>query len=201
MKNVFKVNVQDSAEQPNLDIILKAKKGDLGAFDRLVRRYQSFVFSLAVRFLCDDDEAQDIVQESFVRVWKHFDRYDPAQKFTTWLYKIATNLCLDRLRAVKRKNLIFSSNKLASEIQTMPDKRDLEQIHSNRELVAIIKKLSGHLPEKQQLVFTLRDLQDLSVEEVVEITGLSRESVKTNLHYARRAIRELLEQQYDIRGT
>lgn len=130
MKNDFKVNVQDSAEQPNLDIILKAKKGDLGAFDRLVRQYQSFVFSLAVRFLCDDDEAQDIVQESFVRVWKHFDRYDPAQKFTTWLYKIATNLCLDRLRAVKREYLIFSSNKLGSEIQTIPDKRDLEQIHS-----------------------------------------------------------------------
>ena len=201
MKNDFKVNVQDSTDQPNLDIILKAKKGDLGAFDRLVRQYQSYVFSLAVRFLCDDDEAQDIVQESFVRVWKHFDRYDPAQKFTTWLYRIATNLCLDRLRAAKRKNLIFSSDKLESEIQTVPDKRDLEQIHSNKELVAIIKKLSGQLPEKQQLVFTLRDLQDLSVEEVVEITGLSRESVKTNLHYARRRIRRVLEEQYKLKGA
>jgi RNA polymerase sigma-70 factor (ECF subfamily) len=57
------------------------------------------------------------------------------------------------------------------------------------------------LPEKQRLVFTLRDLQDLSVDEVVEITGLSRESVKTNLHYARRAIRALLAQQYNVQGT
>ncbi len=193
--------MRDSADQSIENTILKAKEGDVGSFDRLVRHYQSYVFALAVRLLCDEDEAKDIVQESFVRVWKSFDRYDPEQRFTTWLYKIATNLCLDRLRAARRRSLIFSSSTETDDVQSMCDGHDLEEIQSNQDLIGIIKQAAGHLPEKQRLVFTLRDLQDLSVDEVVEITGLSRESVKTNLHYARRAIRELLAQQYNVQGT
>jgi len=190
--------VRQAPDQLEQDLVLEAKGGDPDAFEKLVRLRRSFVFSLAVRLLYDEEEAKDVVQECFLRVWRHLYNYDPAVRFTTWLYKITVNLCLDRLRTAKRRKLVFSAGGNDERIRGIPEQQDLERAQTNRELVAIIKGLTAHLPEKQRLVFTLRDLQDLSVDEVVEITGLSRESVKTNLHYARRAIRSLLERQYDI---
>jgi RNA polymerase sigma-70 factor (ECF subfamily) len=138
------------------------------------------------------------VQESFLRVWKHIDRYDPNQKFTTWLYKIVSNLCVDRFRSLKRSRNIFLSRDRDPVMEDLPDERDWETLRSYEQLADIIRALSNRLSRTQKLVFTLRDLQDLTVEEVVEITGLSVGSVKTNLHYARKAIRDMLVRHYGV---
>lgn len=187
--------VQDQLVQ---DLIREAKAGNPYAFEKLVQLQQTYVFSLAIRLLYDKEEAKDIVQECFVRVWRHLHKYDPAVRFTTWLYRITVNLCLDRLRARGRQPLMFSTSGNDERVRRIPEQHSLEQAHTNQELVEIIMGLTAYLPEKQKLVFTLRDLQDLSVDEVAEITGFSRESVKTNLHYARRTIRSLLDRHYDI---
>jgi RNA polymerase sigma-70 factor, ECF subfamily len=151
-----------------------------------------------MKFLSDDAEASDIVQESFLRVWKNIDRYDPHQKFTTWLYRIVANLSIDRLRVLKRNRGLFFSRERDPMMEDLPDERDWETSLSHAQLAGIIKTLSGRLTRTQNLVFTLRDLQDLTVEEVVEITGLSAGSVKTNLHYARKAIRDALVRHYGV---
>ena len=180
------------------DVITRSQCRDLAAFEQLVRKYQPYAFSLAMKFLCDEAEASDVVQDSFLRVWKNIDRYDPKQKFTTWLYKIVVNLCVDRFRALKRSRSIFLSRDRDPVMEDLPDERDWETMRSHEQLADVIRTLSGRLSPKQRMVFTLRDLQDLTVEEVVEITGLSTGSVKTNLHYARKSIRDVLVRHYGV---
>lgn len=193
-----KNDIPGSRGEVQEDVVSRSQCRDLAAFEQLVRNHQPYAFSLAMKFLCDEAEASDIVQESFLRVWKHIDRYDPNQKFTTWLYKIVANLCVDRLRALKRNRGIFLSRERDPMMEDLPDERDWETLRSHEQLADIIRVLSNRLSRTQKIVFTLRDLQDLTVEEVVEITGLSIGSVKTNLHYARKSIRDVLVRHYGV---
>jgi len=183
------------------DIIRRSKHLDPVAFEQLVNNYQSYGFSLAMRLMCDQTEADDIVQESFIRVWKNIQRFDEKQKFSTWFYKIVTNLCLDRLRALKRSRSHFSSTEKDLDNPMPADSLNVERLSSNKDLADIIRSLTSNLPLKQKVVFTLRDLQDLSVEEVCEITGMGKASIKANLHHARKRIRDLLAVQYNIRSV
>jgi RNA polymerase sigma-70 factor (ECF subfamily) len=171
---------------------------DLATFEQLVRQYQPLAYSLAMRFLGDETEATDVVQDSFIRIWRHMNQYNPKQKFTTWLYRIVANLCIDRTRALKRRRALFFSRDVDPGLEEIADQRDSETTHSNEQLAEIITRLSNHLSRKQRLVFALRDLQDLTVEEVVKITGMSIGSVKTNLYYARKTIRDLLASRFGI---
>ena len=194
----YKNDIAGSLAEVEEDVVTRSQCRDLAAFEQLVRKYQPYAFSLAMKFLCDEAEASDVVQDSFLRVWKNIDRYDPNQKFTTWLYKIVANLCVDRFRALKRSRSIFLSRDRDLVMEDLPDERDWETMRSHEQLAEIIRTLSCQLSRKQRLVFTLRDLQDLTVEEVVEITGLSIGSIKTNLHYARKSIRDVLVRHYGV---
>ena len=180
------------------ELIGRCVERDEIAFEQLVRQFQSYAFALAMRLLCNEEEASDAVQESFVRVWRHIYRYDRKKKFTTWLYTIVTNQSLDRLRAIRRSRRLFFSRDEYLDAEDVQSLDDIAEIQSNEELTAMIISLTAALPEKQRLVFTLRDLQDLSVGEVAEIADMSVASVKTNLHYARRRIRRLMAQKYHV---
>ena len=183
------------------EIIRQCKEGDPRAFAHLVRSHQSYVFALAFRMLSDEDEASDIVQESFIRVWKNMHRYDPSQKFTTWLYVIVSRLCLDRIRSLGRFRKLFRREDDGNMSEWHQDPTDPEKMLTNHEIATIVTQLSRGLSPMQRLVFTLRDLQQCTIEEVSKITGLSAGSVKTNLSYARRKIRHRLVQHYDITGS
>lgn len=194
----YKNDIAGSRGEVHDDVVSRSQCRDLEAFEQLVRNYQTYAFALAMKFLCDETEASDVVQESFLRVWKNIDRYDPNQKFTTWLYKIVSNLCVDRFRSLKRNRSLFLSRDRDPAMEDLPDERDWETLRSQEQLADIVRTLSNRLSRTQKLVFTLRDLQDLTVEEVVEITGLSIGSVKTNLHYARKSIRDILVRHYGV---
>ena len=194
----YKNDIAGSLTEVEEDVITRSQCRDLAAFEQLVRKYQPYAYSLAMKFLCDEAEASDVVQDSFLRVWQNIDRYDPKRKFTTWIYKIVVNLCVDRFRALKRSRSVFLSRDRDLVMENLPDERDWETMRSHEQLADIIRTLSGRLSPKQRIVFTLRDLQDLTVEEVVEITGLSTGSVKTNLHYARKSIRDVLVRHYGV---
>jgi RNA polymerase sigma-70 factor (ECF subfamily) len=180
------------------DVAAAALRGDPASFERLVRTHQSYAFSLAMKFLCDEAEADDVVQEAFLRIWKNISRYNPDQKFTTWLYKIVANLCIDRIRSLQRDRRLFERGNQDTELQNVADGHSWETLRSHEQLAEIVGVLSGRLSEKQRIVFTLRDLHDLGVDEVAKITGLSVGSVKTNLHYARKFIRNILVRKYGV---
>ena len=181
-------------EQTDLsNIINRSRQGDHKAFAELIRMHQRYAHDLALRLLLVDNDAREVTQDAFVRVWQHLPRYDERVKFTTWLYTIITNLCLDVLRARRRKQKLFSP----STPEHIPDSHDIETLHDNAQLIARIRSLTSRLTEMQRLVFTLRDLQDLSVDEVREITGMSANTIKTHLCNARRSIRSLLQAPHD----
>jgi RNA polymerase sigma-70 factor (ECF subfamily) len=173
--------------------ITRSKQGDAWAFRGLVESYQHYAFSLAFRIVCDADDAHDIVQEAFIRVWKHIRSYLPEVKFTTWLYRIVVNLSYDRLKGDGRRKRLFMTMAKVAEFSLHDASIAIDTDLINRDLADKITAIAQGLPLKQRMVFVLRDLQDLSVGEVAEILEISHESVKTNLCYARRHIRRRLE--------
>jgi len=165
----------------------------MDAFRRLVEHYQGYACSLAIRLLRNPDEADEAVQDAFIRVWKHLSDYDPRSKFTTWLYTIVTNLCYERLRTRKRNRKVFVAAGEELLAAAPSSGRGPDEVTEEQGFIRRIEELARELPPRQQIVFVLRDLQDLEIGEVAEITGLQRGAVRTNLFLARRKLRESLE--------
>ncbi len=186
-------------EQPDPQDIRKSREGDATAFREIVRTTQSYVFALTFRLLRDEEDAKDAVQEVYVRVWKNIGSYDERRVFTTWLYRIATNHCLDRLRHRRLQNSVFDRAG-GEDAASVADAGEPGALTANRDLAEKISSLVSGLSPKQELVFILRDLQDLSVEEVCAVTGMSRGSVRVHLHHARKTIREKMASLYGERG-
>jgi RNA polymerase sigma-70 factor (ECF subfamily) len=174
------------------ELIEQSQSGESEAFRLLVEEYQGYAFGLAFRIVCDEDVAKDIVQESFIRVWRHLREYDPAIKFTTWLYRIVVNLCFDQLKMDKRRKRVIA-NERELDARSALDNADAERNVINKDLAEKIKSVAARLPLKQRLVFVLRDLNDLSVKETAEVLAMSRDSVKANLSYARQNIRKHMQ--------
>ena len=157
-----------------------------------MEQYQGYAFAVAFRILCDEEEARDVVQESFIRIWSSLSRYNREMKFTTWMYSIVTHLCYDKLRSRKKKGTTALEAVDPSLLVSIVAEDNPERLYSNKELADTITMLSDKLPPKQKIVFVLRDLQGLSVREVSIILRISENSVKANLVYARRFLRENL---------
>jgi RNA polymerase sigma-70 factor (ECF subfamily) len=172
------------------DIIKQAMKGSQQAFRQLVEKYQPYAFKLAFRILADDEEARDAVQESFIKIWKNLSNYDPKMKFSTWMYKIVTNSAIDRLRSIKRMNLV-NIDDISEKLEKISNP-GTEEYLDNKETGQLIRIVCEELPEKQRLIFILRDLHGMESQEVESILDLPDTSVKSNLYLARKAIRERL---------
>lgn len=139
--------------------------------------------------LCDEEEAKDMVQETFIRVWQSIRNYNPEKPFTTWIYTIASRLCLDRLKRAKRITAMLEDELV---VRRFASDSDSQRVLENQEWVALVRTMAEGLSDKQRLVFTLCQLEGLSSEEAQEITGLDARQVKSNLYVARQTIRKRL---------
>ena len=181
--------INEKMEQIEKDILIKCREGDKEAFRQVVRQYQRMVFSLALKMLCDEEEAKDTVQDTFVRVWQNIGEYDTAKSFVTWIYTIATRLCLDRIKAKKHTATMPEDVDALARFAADTDSQvNLE----NSEWVAIVRLLASRLSDKQKTVFTLCQLEGLDTDEVQRITGLDATQIKSNLYVARQTIRKQL---------
>jgi len=169
-------------------LISQSAKGDTRAFASLVTEFQPLVYRLAFRLFCNDDEAQDIVQETFIKVWLSMSKYDEKFRFSTWIYKIATNTCYDRWRTLQHT----VANADASTLPLIAYEETDKELN-NRELRELIVALTAGLTPTQRLVFTLRDLEELETPEIETITGLTAAKIKSHLYLARKYIRERIE--------
>ena len=169
------------------ELILDCQSDDQSAFRLLVERYQATAFRFAFRLTCDTPEAEDLCQKAFLRVWNYRKRIRQESPFSTLLYTIISRLWIDHVRSKKRR---FLTSKLDSDLVDPGPSPETNTI--NQDLGQRIRTLSKKLPPRQQLIFTLRDLEDLNIREVMEVTGLSAGSVKTNLSIARQKIRKQL---------
>ena len=181
---------EEHQQEPLADLISRCREGDLAAFRLLMESQQRYAYAVAFRLLHDTDNAQDVVQEAFIRVWNNLGRYRPEVKFTTWLYKIVINLCYDRMKMESRRKRWLGYFGGTREQEEGVHGRDLATDIENADLRTHILREAKSLPPRQRLVFHLRDIQDFSLEEIAERAGMSIGTVKTNLCYARRKIRE-----------
>lgn len=181
------------------EIISRIKLSDQSAFRELVEHYQHKAFSLTFRILGDEEEAKDAVQEGFIKIWQNIKNYNPASQFTSWMYRIMANCAIDRFRKIRRQNEVA--------LDLVPEK--LHKIYTNEpdvtmdntEMASMIRMLAGNLPEKQQLVFILRDIQGMESSEVQSVLGISETQVKSNLHHARKSIRKKIESIFNMNGV
>lgn len=179
------------------DFVARARDGDHGAFRVLVERYQGRAYRLALRVLRDEAEAEDAVQDAFVKAYRSLDRFEGRAGFYTWLYRIVMNQCLDRKRRGRGGRPVEWSEELeaardpAAELSA-PSGPDGELARLEvRQLVAAA--IAG-LPEDARRTLELREIDGLSYQEIAEALGVPRGTVMSRLHYARKRVREALRE-------
>jgi RNA polymerase sigma-70 factor, ECF subfamily len=176
------------------DTISQAARGNRHAFRMLVESQQAFAYAVAFRFVGNAGDAEDIVQEAFVRLWKNLHQYRPQVKLSTWLYRIIANLCLDFLKSRPEKQRRSAVG--IGHSHALMDGSTPEAELYRRELMEAIHAAANELTPLQRAVFILRDLEDLPVEEVCDILSMPAGNVKSNLYYARRKVGERLKTLY-----
>ncbi|MCM3702795.1 RNA polymerase sigma factor SigW [Paenibacillus macerans] len=178
-------------------LVRLARKGDQGAFAELVDLYKDKLFHLGYRMLSNRHEAEDVVQETFLRVYKNWSRYDDKQKFSTWIYRIATNLCIDRLR--KRKPNYYLDAEMNDQegmdgYTLIPgDDKTPETEYLLSETQQTIHQAIAGLPAKYKSVIVLRYLQEMSLQEISDVLDMPVTTVKTRVHRGREFLRKKLE--------
>jgi RNA polymerase sigma-70 factor, ECF subfamily len=172
------------------EILIRIRKGDPAAFRKLVEMYRQQAFRLAFRILANEEEAREAVQETFIRIWERIGSYDPSREFTPWLNRILVNISVDHLRMIQRYPQV-SVNEATNALEKLATPDPLVNTE-NQDIARLIRFLAEGLPAKQRLVFILRDIEGMTSGEVEVLTMLSEESVKSNLYYARKRLKENL---------
>ena len=179
------------------DLINRAKSGDSKSYDKLLKKYKNSVYSLVLRMVRNSQEAEDLTQEAFIKAFNSLDSFNEEYAFSTWLYKIATNNCIDFFR--KRKLQTYSLDKPIqykdSEIQHEIPDPDLnpEKSIMATERNKLIKEAINKLPEKYYRAIVLRHSEEKSYEEISEILGLPLGTVKARIFRAREMLNKALK--------
>lgn len=169
-----------------------ARNGDAGAFALIVEQYRQSVFRVCVRILGDSDEAEDAVQETFVRAWQSLQGYDPRYSIATWLRTIACRLCYDVLRRRTRRRQYEQD---ACRQGSGDGSGDPESLRMSRELESLFCKAASGLSPMQRTVFVLAEIEQFPFDEVHRITGWSAVQIKSNLYIARKKVRKTIEKE------
>ena len=186
---------------PDVALMLRVKRGDRDAFTELVDRWKHPVAGFVYRTLPDADEAEDLAQATFVQLWRTADRYQPSARFSTFLFTIARNLCLNEIRRRSR----HPADSLDAATSSAPeDDGPALQIEDRRqagadaeavrgELYAKVEEALGDLPEKQRTALSLCREGELSYEEIAEVLGTSLQATKSIIHRARETLKARLK--------
>jgi RNA polymerase sigma-70 factor (ECF subfamily) len=171
-------------------LVRQAQEGDTAAFEALVNSHAPLVYNLALRTLNDPHEAEDMAQEAFLRAWQSLPRFQGNSRFSTWLYRIVTNLCYNRLPRLKAELAAVESD---AEIELPDEHQAVETKLLTAERRAHLHSAIDALPESYRLLITLRHLQGMAYAEIAEVTNMPLGSVKTGIFRARRTLRDALE--------
>lgn len=184
-----------SDDEENVRLMLRVKEGDVRAFEKLVDLHQNMVIGTATRMLGNTEDAHDIAQQVFLRVWKSAPRYEATAKFTTWLFTILRNLVFNETRRRSRRREVpleqddddHAPQQFADHTAPAAD-----QITQQEELEQALDKAISALPEKQRLAVVLRRHEELPYEQICEILQMSLPAVKSLLFRARSELRKHL---------
>ena len=180
-------------EPPDDELVARAREGNAAAFEKLMRRYNQRVFRAARSILQNDAEAEDVVQETFVRAYRHLSDFAGRASVATWLTRIAVHEAFARVRRARRFGGDEDDFSRARSTQAGPE----DQV-SSRELRSVLVAAIDSLQESLRTVFVLRDVEGLSTLETCEVLELTPEAVRVRLHRARAALRLHIEKQVGV---
>lgn len=177
------------------ELMLRVKQGDEGAFRRIVETYHKSILNLCFRYLESQEDAEEIAQDVFIHLYKSADRYEPRAKLTTYLYRIAVNLSLNRIRDRKWKRFVSldflrEGNKPNSPYSSHFGDPDV--LLEQKEEANAIRKAIDTLPQNQRTAVILKRFQELSYEEITQVMGCSLSAVESLLHRAKQNLRKKL---------
>lgn len=177
--------------------IRQAAAGDPAAFEKLVLAYQKPVYNLALRMTGNPDDAFDLTQEAFIRAWRAMDQVRADAAFSSWMFRLTSNVCIDFLRAVKRRRTVS----LTFEDEEGEQQLDLPDPSPDPEACVIamadrkaVEQAMNELMVEHRQILTLRIINDLSYQQIAEILGVAEGTVKSRISRAREALRKKLEQ-------
>jgi RNA polymerase sigma-70 factor (ECF subfamily) len=184
-----------------LALVEAARSGDVGAFEQLIKRYDRNVFRIAQHITQNREDAEDVVQDAFIKAYRNLAQFQGNSKFYTWLVRIAVNEALMKLRRRKTAKTVSLDEDVTTDEGSMPREvadwsPNPEQLYDQSELGEILQKTIQALPESFRTVFVLRDIEGMSTEETAEMLNLSVPAVKSRLLRARLQLRERLNRYF-----
>jgi RNA polymerase sigma-70 factor (ECF subfamily) len=191
-----------SEEETEAQFVARLVARDEGAFNELVVTYERRVFALVFRMLGRRDEAEDLAQEVFVQVFKAIDQFRGDSKLSTWIYRIAVNLCKNRTKYLSRRHageqddvdaMAERTAFTSATGTTVGDVSRPDELVEGMQLEIVVKRAIAQLEPEFREVLVLRDVEDLSYEEIASVTGLPDGTVKSRIHRARAQLKALVE--------
>jgi RNA polymerase sigma-70 factor, ECF subfamily len=200
--------IQPNVREPvsdELALVQAAKGGDVAAFEELVRRYDRNVFRIAQHITQNREDAEDVVQDAFLKAYENLGQFQGQSKFYTWLVRIAVNEALMKLRRRRPERMVSLDEDVKTEDDSVPREvadwaPNPEQLYNQSELHEILTRTIQGLPPSFRTVFVLRDVEGLSTEEAAEALNLSIPAVKSRLLRARLQLRERLSRYFQKRN-
>lgn len=188
----------DLANAGDEQLLQWSREKNYQAFEELVRRYESRIYRLGLKILRSPEDAEDVLQKTFLSVFENMDKFRGDSKFSTWLFRIATNHALMKLRREKGKTtesldtpVTFDENCYIP--QLADEKANIPRTYEHKEFMQLLEQVLSELPEIYRLVFFLRDVEGFSNKEVAKMLDLSVPAVKSRILRARLYLREKLE--------
>jgi RNA polymerase sigma-70 factor (ECF subfamily) len=184
-------------------LVYAAKQGSMPAFEQLVDRHTAMVFRVVMHITNSHEDAEDSVQEAFLKAFRHLQHFEERARFSTWLTRIAVNEALIKLRTSRRAQII-SMDEETGESSPLADRisdwrPNPEQLYNSSQLREILQQALVVLPRAHRVVFLLRDVEGLSIAETAEMLGLTVSNVRTRLHRARLGLRQRLSRHFESR--
>lgn len=184
-------------------LVAKSKKGNLNAFEELIGGYEKKAYNIAYRIMGNEEDAKDMAQEAFIKIYKSIQNFREESSFSTWLYRIVTNVCLDELRKRKKDKLVplemnIETEKGTAVVELSAEKETPEDVFERVEKRQLIQNAILSLGEDYKTVIILRDIQGFGYEEIATILNCSLGTIKSRINRARNMLKEKLRYQLEL---
>ena len=179
------------------ELVLRAKQGDLKAYEEIISLYEKKVFSTIYYMVKNENEIEDIAQEVFIKIYRNLKNFKEESSLYTWIYRITINVCFDALK--KRKNVVYLDEKIETEdgeigLTLKDDSKKPDEIVEENDLKEILEKCIRKLPEDQRIMIVLRDIKGFTYMEIAEMLKMNLGTVKSRISRARSALKEILDE-------
>jgi RNA polymerase sigma-70 factor (ECF subfamily) len=180
------------------DLIQRCLKGDEAAWEVIVRQNWRRVFNVAYKFVGRHDQAEDLTQDIFLKVFKSLETFDRRANFQTWLVSVSRNLCIDHYRSVRKEREMLDRDDTAIELASSPNSDEQMAVLEQRDRVALLREAMANLPQTLRTAVVMRDLQELTYQEIADKLDLPEGTVKSRINRGRN---ELARQIRKLRGA